>query len=124
MDELKHSVLIGHIVILQLSMLLVALPYHGDGNNVSEHRNSILKKSNTLKLLACMIFWKKLMFKSTLNLPCITCCAHIPALKHYDVKKPVLISTDASKNGIGAVSLQDRQPVACASKVMRETETH
>jgi hypothetical protein len=64
------------------------------------------------------------MSKSTLNLPCITCFAHIPVLKHYDVKKPVLILTDASKNGIGAVSLQDHQPVACASKVMTETENH
>lgn len=117
MDELKHSVLTGQMVLLQLSMLLVALPYHGDGSNVSEHRNS-------LKFLACMIFWKKLVFKSTLNLPCITCCAHIPALKHYDVKKPVLISANASKYGIRAVSLQDCQPVACASKVMIETETH
>jgi hypothetical protein len=124
MDELKHSALNGHVVFLQLSMVLVALPYYGDGKNVSVHRNNIFEKNNSLKLLACMIFWKKLMSKSTLNLPCITRFAHVPVLKHCDVKKPVLISTDASKNGIGALPLQDCQPVACASIVMTETETH
>lgn len=57
MDELKHSVQNGHVVKLQLSMLLVALPYHGDGKkNVSVHRNNIFKKNNSLKLLACTIF--------------------------------------------------------------------
>jgi hypothetical protein len=48
---------------------------------------------------------------------------HIPVLKYYDVKKLVLISIDASKNGIEDVSLQDGKLVACAATVKIETET-
>lgn len=37
-------------------------------------------------------------------------------LKYYDVKKPVLISVDSSKSTIGAVLMQEGEPVAYASK--------
>lgn len=39
-------------------------------------------------------------------------------LKYYDVSKPVKLQVDASKSGVGAVLLQDNQPVAYASKTM------
>ena len=36
-------------------------------------------------------------------------------LSYYDVNKPVKLSVDASQSGLGAVLIQDNQPVAYAS---------
>ena len=46
-----------------------------------------------------------------------------PVLKFYDVTKPVTISCDASKSGLGAVICQDGKPVAFASRSMTDPET-
>ena len=44
---------------------------------------------------------------------------------HYsDICRPVIIQVDASKKGLGAALLQDRCPVAFASKVLTPTEQH
>lgn len=48
--------------------------------------------------------------------------ASAPVLKYYDVKADVTISVDASSTGLGAVLLQDNQPVAFASKALTETQ--
>lgn len=44
-------------------------------------------------------------------------------LRYYDVNKAVKIQCDSSKDGIGAVLLQDDQPVAFASRAMIDSET-
>ena len=44
-------------------------------------------------------------------------------LKFFDPIKPVVLSVDASKNGLGAVCLQDGSPIAYASRVMTDTES-
>ena len=41
-----------------------------------------------------------------------------PVLESYDAHKPATLQVDASKTGIGAVVLQDGQPVAYASKAL------
>ena len=49
-----------------------------------------------------------------------------PVLRFYDPAKPIKISPDASQSGLGAVLLQkyeDWQPVAYASRSMRDAET-
>jgi transposase InsO family protein len=46
-----------------------------------------------------------------------------PVLAYYNVKKPVTVSCDASKSGLGAVLLQDNKPVAYASRALTDTET-
>ncbi|KAK3084719.1 hypothetical protein FSP39_017965 [Pinctada imbricata] len=46
-----------------------------------------------------------------------------PVLKFYDLNKEVTISVDASSKGLGAVLLQDKQPVAFASRALTETQT-
>ena len=50
-----------------------------------------------------------------------------PVLQYYDRRKPIRISLDASRNGLGAVLLQLHQeiwkPVAYASRAMIEAET-
>ena len=43
-------------------------------------------------------------------------------LAFYNVKKPVTVSCDASQFGLGAVFLQEGQPVAYASLALTETE--
>ncbi|XP_028416269.1 uncharacterized protein K02A2.6-like [Dendronephthya gigantea] len=43
-------------------------------------------------------------------------------LRYYDVTKPVVLQTDASKKGLGAVLLQDGFPVAYASRTMTTTQ--
>ena len=43
-------------------------------------------------------------------------------LKYYDVKKPLLISVDASSKGLGAAAIQDRGVIAYASRALTPTE--
>ena len=47
---------------------------------------------------------------------------HHPVLAYFDAKKPVLITCDASKSGFGAVLIQNGQPIAYASRILRENE--
>ncbi|UYV72884.1 K02A2.6-like [Cordylochernes scorpioides] len=46
-----------------------------------------------------------------------------PVLKYFDSSLPVTIQSDASDKGLGAVLLQEEQPVAYASKALTNTET-
>ena len=39
-----------------------------------------------------------------------------PVLTYFDVTKPVTVSCDTSKSGIGAMLLQDEKPIAFASR--------
>ena len=43
-------------------------------------------------------------------------------LQYYDVKKPVVLTCDASKSGLGASCLQEERPIAYASRAMTDTE--
>ncbi len=45
-----------------------------------------------------------------------------PVLKYYDVSKPVTLSVDASSEGLGAVLLQDGQPVAYGSRALTDCQ--
>jgi hypothetical protein len=47
-----------------------------------------------------------------------------PTLKYYDSTKPTVIECDASSVGLGAVLLQEDQPVAFASRALSKTETN
>ena len=46
-----------------------------------------------------------------------------PVLRYFDPLKPVTLSVDASKSGLGAACLQDGLPVAYASRALTEAET-
>jgi len=46
-----------------------------------------------------------------------------PVLAFYDVSKPVVITCDASKTGLGALLLQEGKPVAYASRALSDAET-
>lgn len=45
-----------------------------------------------------------------------------PVLQYFDVNKPVILSVDASKDGLGCVLLQNNLPVAYASKSLTDVE--
>ena len=45
-------------------------------------------------------------------------------LRYYDQSEPVTLQCDASLKGLGACIIQDRKPVAFASKSLMDTETH
>ena len=45
-----------------------------------------------------------------------------PVLQYFDVNKPVVVSADASKDGVGAVLLQEDMPVAYASRALTQTQ--
>ena len=46
-----------------------------------------------------------------------------PVLKFFDVTKPITVTCDASKNSLGAVLLQDEQPISYAFRSITEAET-
>ena len=50
-------------------------------------------------------------------------CTHPSLLKFYDPARPVEIFSDASSMGLGAVLLQDDQPVAFSSRSLTDAET-
>ena len=45
-----------------------------------------------------------------------------PVLAFFDPKKPITLQVDASKHGLGATIMQDKKPVAFASKSLNNTE--
>ena len=45
-----------------------------------------------------------------------------PVLGYYDVTKPVILETDASSHGLGAVILQSDKPIAYASRSLTPTQ--
>lgn len=45
-----------------------------------------------------------------------------PVLAYFDIEKKIVLSVDASKNGLGCVILQDAKPVAYGSRSLTETE--
>lgn len=45
-----------------------------------------------------------------------------PVLAIYDPKKPVMVQTDASKDGLGCMLIQDSRPVAFASRTLSQSE--
>ena len=46
-----------------------------------------------------------------------------PVLRFFDVQKPITISCDASPTGLGGVLLQEKCPVAYASRTLTEAES-
>jgi len=48
--------------------------------------------------------------------------ANPPVLAHFDPKKDIVIQSDASKDGLGCCLMQDKIPVAYASRSLSETE--
>ena len=50
------------------------------------------------------------------------CLSNPPTLQYYSLDKPITISVDASKNGLGACLMQDGLPVCYASKSLTKTE--
>lgn len=50
------------------------------------------------------------------------CLSTRPVLQFYNMKKPIVLSVDASKCGLGACLLQDGLPVAYGSKALTPTE--
>ena len=49
-------------------------------------------------------------------------CSKPPVLGYYDVNKPVQIECDASKDGLGAVLMQENRVLAYSSRSLTETE--
>ena len=49
-------------------------------------------------------------------------CSKQPTLCYYDVSKPVKISADSSKCGLGAICEQDGHPVADVSRALSEAQ--
>lgn len=47
-----------------------------------------------------------------------------PVLQYYSANKQVILSVDASKDGLGAVLLQDGAPVAYASRALTSVQKH
>lgn len=50
------------------------------------------------------------------------CLLSVPVLQYYSLTKPIVISVDACKNGLGACLLQDNLPVCYASRSLTKAE--
>ncbi|KAJ8044099.1 hypothetical protein HOLleu_11471 [Holothuria leucospilota] len=64
--------------------------------------------------------WEENQEESFQNIKSIV--SNTPVLKLFDVTKPVTLSVDASSQGLGAVILQDDQPVAYASRALTTSQ--
>ena len=51
-----------------------------------------------------------------------TCITKAPGLKYFDVNEVVIVSVDASSEGLGAYLLQGNQSEACASRSLNSTK--
>ena len=51
------------------------------------------------------------------------CCSQL-VLKYFDLKEPVEIQCDARQHGLGAVLIQDSQPIAYSSRSLTDIEGH
>ena len=51
-----------------------------------------------------------------------TALTTLPVLTYFNKDKDHIIQTDASKTGLGAVLLQEGQPVVCTSRTLTDTE--
>ena len=51
------------------------------------------------------------------------CLKVAPVLRFYDVNKPITVQVDACKTGLGAVLLQEGQPIAMASKALDSVQS-
>ena len=65
-------------------------------------------------------YWTEIQEESFNSLK--TLVTQSPVLRYFDVGKPVKISVDASSGGLGAVLLQNDQPVAYASKALSRSQ--
>ena len=50
------------------------------------------------------------------------CSTQYTVLQYYNVRKPIVLQTDASQYGVGAAIIQDGKPVAYASRAMTSAE--
>jgi hypothetical protein len=48
--------------------------------------------------------------------------ASTPVLRYYDINSPVMLSVDASSQGLGAVIMLEQQPIAYASRALASTQ--
>lgn len=51
------------------------------------------------------------------------CLLNSPVLRFFDPKKEIVVSVDASQNGLGACLMQDNQPIYYASKALTPSQT-
>ena len=64
--------------------------------------------------------WQKAQEKSFEELK--KAVSDAPVLRYYDIKQAVTVQCDASQSGLGAVLMQDGQPVYYASRALTSTE--
>lgn len=84
--------------------------------NLSTETNmlrDLLKKQNSWQ-------WSPMHEQQFTKLKSIIC--HTPVLVHYDVKKQIRMSVDASKDTVGAVIFHDKNPIAYASKSLTQCQ--
>ena len=47
-----------------------------------------------------------------------------PVLRYYDVNKQIVLQVDACKSGLGAALMQEKRPIAMASKALNEAQSN
>lgn len=52
------------------------------------------------------------------------CLSKYPCLSFFNVNEPVVLSVDASKNGLGATLMQNKKPCAHASRALTTTQSN
>lgn len=92
-------------------------------NYIGRFVPNLSEKTHCLRqLLKKDVEWHWMPFhqKSFENLK--KCLINVPVLQYYSLDKPVIISVDASKNGLGACLLQNSLPVSYASRSLTKAE--
>lgn len=82
-------------------------------SDISEPLQQLIRKKNDFS-------WSKIHDKAFENIKKLV--SSLPLLKYYEPDKPLALQCDASEKGLGASLLQDRKPIAYASRALTSTE--
>lgn len=82
-------------------------------SQISYNLRQLIKKDNVYD-------WQEIHEKEFCHLKQIL--MESPVLQYYNPEQPITLSVDSSKNGMGAVILQNGGPIAYASKCLTETQ--
>ena len=103
-----------------LGMATYLAKYLPNFSDITQELREVIKKKTDKNGQEEPFFFDKPQKDAFENLK--TALTQTPVMRYYSLTEPIVVSCDASLNGLGAVLLQQDHPVAYASKSLTDTE--